>query len=919
MSEIYWGDLEDTKEDIYWGDLEEEKPQYVKDTPIPNEIDPYTSSIDMQPEGTVKSEEDSGTLTQPEMQEKQTKQFESEEEEDISLTLAEISQAHMTMGDTMNLTESSEKNKAKYLKTATRVLQEKGYRVDKHNDKYVIIGQNGAEYPMEAGVLDGIVANRKEIIGSIGGGIATGGTAGMMGAGPIGAGIAGAVGGALGGITGDYTSVEEHRRKYGVEQQTSGEAKDRAMQVGLEDVIGGVIGTGISKVIGAGVSKIFGSSLQEFTSVAKLPKKQKMAIQQLAKDSDKTMDEMESIIIGYRDTIEGTLSVDDAVRGASQSTNTEQLGKLVHGAKNSPEAKSALVKEIKGRSDNFYTAIGDNEELYNMYKKSTKKYSDKWGTKDSRYATNWTGLYDDMKIAGIDESEEIMKLAKSNAEKFSDYDAKVFNTLVVPNRELSVGGVGRLGVDETARGGWKTQFMGMKFNWINKQLDKHFPGDEDKVANIIQKSLENGQVNVRKLEKVLVDEGLETNKSKKLAKQIADQDLKDFEKDAKAINASITKDNKAREVSIAKKAKIEKERVAKKVLDTKKREADYAKQADKEADRVVKSDKAVAKVKSNESKAKSDFIKRMGTLGKKKTSMRLGIKDTPSKKKLTPNQIDAQKAKEINPDDKEEIVKQLTKKSPEVKARVDAEEGLAREVYEAKEKLYTKAEAAKEVKAFKKGDIAPSSKEGKHAQTTIRTNLVKDVDNAELSLFDSRYKSGGKGWAGEATAYGRRLVRDAEKVSDAQTRQVILNRKKHFDEGLSDYYDSKDSIPTSVSDYLEGRPATEVVKKQTVMGGTDPVMVDATKIGIPTKGRTRRHIQGDVKDYKSLDGTIDVNKIKNVIDAKTSGIKQRGIRDILMRDKSYTDEEVLSIWTKNGWSMESGEFKKLRPKIKDTK
>ena len=106
------------------------KPQYVKDTPVMPEEDEFASSIDMQPEGTVRSEEtENATMTQPEMQQQQMEQYIQKEEDDIETTLAEIQQSVATMGDTMGATDNSEKNMAKYNKEATRVLKEKGYKV----------------------------------------------------------------------------------------------------------------------------------------------------------------------------------------------------------------------------------------------------------------------------------------------------------------------------------------------------------------------------------------------------------------------------------------------------------------------------------------------------------------------------------------------------------------------------------------------------------------------------------------------------------------------------------------------------------------------------------------------------------------------------------------------------------------------
>ncbi len=75
-------------------------PEYVAETPVAPEVDEFASSISMLPEGTVQAE-DAGnqTITQPELQDRQVKQFAEDEEADIGKTIAEIQQATTTSGD----------------------------------------------------------------------------------------------------------------------------------------------------------------------------------------------------------------------------------------------------------------------------------------------------------------------------------------------------------------------------------------------------------------------------------------------------------------------------------------------------------------------------------------------------------------------------------------------------------------------------------------------------------------------------------------------------------------------------------------------------------------------------------------------------------------------------------------------------
>ncbi len=169
----------------------------------------------------------------------------------------------------------------------------------------------------------------------------------------------------------------------------------------------------------------------------------------------------------------------------------------------------------------------------------------------------------------------------------------------------------------------------------------------------------------------------------------------------------------------------------------------------------------------------------------------------------------------------------------------------------------------KNVKEFEAGDIAPSSKKGRQAQTTIRTNGVKDTGNKALIAFDQDYKGGG--WAGKAADHGRKLARDAENAPSAAEREVILNNKKYFDEGLSDYYDSKDSIPNSVTDYLAGKPATvrtPVVKKPKEPKVHDDGVVTTPRGDIDRRAMAKTLLKDKItpEQLKVLEGTSNVPK-----------------------------------------------------------
>lgn len=795
-----WVDVETPEVESGWVDVEE-TPEYVKETPTAVEVDPFLEAP-VPEEGTVMPEEGGGTATPYEMQTKQVQQFESDEEADVSKTLAEIQQAVSTAADQLGFTEDSEQAMARYNKEATRVLTEKGYRVETRGDQKVIVGQQGKEYPFEPGVLDSIIASKGEMLGAMGAGIATGTAAGAAGgaiAGPVGAtvggGLGGLVGGVAGAIKGDEADVLRHAEKYGIEI-TPEELADRRLEVGLGEVVGTAVGGTIGKAIGKLFTK---SAIKEFTSLADLPKNTREKVATLQKTTGLSDEQMEANIKQYASTIEGKLPESEAVKAASQGSYKEQTGFLYKAALRSSDAKNNLISEIDDRSKQIADAFSGDDELMGIYTKHTK-------TDKDRSATNWKGLHDDLVKAGVTEDEPIMETIKRNSDTFDKYEKDLFTALVSPDSAEAKNLIEGVGFRSNPKG----QGYAVTLSLIKGAYDSMF-GDNVTAVKAINKALSSRATKPKKLEQELIEAGVETNRAREaVAKVEADRiRLKEAEeakvtkateakekafekviaKDEKtgsAMEAGIDKDVtefKKTKTAMQKEKKVEEVKLAKESKEELKMQKESMKRAGidwdeanldatvskkdkarlKEARRRAQmdavpmgtsdADTAVAKIQQEildkkqavaDRKAKLDVLKQEA---EKPSAMEAGIKKKT--RKPTPNQVEAQKLKEADPDNKEAIKKALIKKSPEVQAKKTAEEGVAKEAMEkenytsSKKSLKKKVNTVEDMDNLKEVTRNPNSTEAERVESRRRRRAVASREAFGSDDLAVKYKEWG--------------------------------------------------------------------------------------------------------------------------------------------------------------------------------
>lgn len=560
-------------------------------------------------------------------------QFEKDRElkSNIASDVEDVTTATTSIYDSI---KGNTKEKDKQVK---RLLKEK-YDLDiqtqsRGGKKYAIIPNGDGttraiEIPEDGNLLETFENSRAEMGGAMAGGLA-GAQLGAL-AGPVGAGIGGVLGAGLGAYGGAGLDID--RAAEATNTPVTEEQRTRLQEhAGLTDLAGGValgaLGKGVSKILDSGAEGI----LKPITQLADLPKKQRQAIETLQKQSGKTDDEMVGVINKYIDSNEGVATASDAVRGASQTTSIEQVGQVIEAAKRSPEAKTALLKEVDARTRTVKAGMDADEQLAPMLKRHTVE-------EDGRLATDWKGLQKSMEMAGVEESDPLMKQVTKYAEMHKGYDRQIFKDLVGVDKTKGAPFLeDTLGKKESgSAGGMIPTLVRAKMDAVIKAVNIVLPDSaETKVQKIIEKSLVNGDINPKKLNAELVKEGIEgrqlerineilQSESDKVAKEAEKVEAKENKameagivKSKKEYNKSIADINKEAKASIASKKKVYDAEQAVQASDAKARELDYGKQADAEADKEIKVGKALEALGAKDAKAKSDFITRMGREGKK--------------------------------------------------------------------------------------------------------------------------------------------------------------------------------------------------------------------------------------------------------------------------------------------------------------
>jgi hypothetical protein len=296
---------------------------------------------------------------------------------------------------------------------------------------------------------------------------------------------------------------------------TGARAMSEQSDIGATDVLvsglAGVLGYKLTPKSYATIDNV----LKKSDSLDDLPPKYRKAMQTLQKQTGKTDSEMIDIMRQYGEANTGVTSYDDLIRGASQSTNSDQVGQAIEAANRSPEAKTALLEELTNRSKQIEDTLVDNDELLKLFKKNTL-------TDKGRQATNWDKLHKDMINAGVDPSEPIMQPIAKNAEMYNNYDKVIHKSLTPKNQTQGTPFLEKvIGVKERASAGGfhatKTRAIG---DLILTYARKIMPDTKEvKLQKIIEKSLKRGSIEPTALADDLIAGGVETNKARKIAKK----------------------------------------------------------------------------------------------------------------------------------------------------------------------------------------------------------------------------------------------------------------------------------------------------------------------------------------------------------------------------------------------------------------
>jgi len=726
-------------------------------------------------------------------------------EGDISQTTAEVKQAITTVGDQLGWTSDSKKSMTKFNKEITRVLKEKGYKVENRGDTKVAIDSYGNEIPIEEGMVDSVIASSGEMLGGIGAGIASGAAGGSVG-GPWGALGGGIIGGAAGAIAGDQYDVSKNADKHGIEISDE-ERLDRMLEVGVADAIGGVggvagpiagkaIGRLGAKVIGTTGRRVLGmaekGATDVFTSIDKMSKPMRDIAEELMSKSDMSKGRAEQVIEDYAKTVKGGLTNEKAVEALAKAGDIEGLG-YARTAMDDVGAKGGVIKESTKRNKVLQSALDEDEELADIYSRNTVTPSE--GSTDVRRATNWGGVYGDMKDAGFDEADPIMKMVKDNVTSLGGKEKKLFNSSVSPTKTKEGVASSIPGIEEaasTARSSMSSQLGATQIILIDKALNRLLPNLDTRIVNTLKKSMAKGMSPVG-LEKQLVKEGVDKAKAKRVATEVADAE-------AKAYKENIAFDAKeADNISKQKKAIV----------------ADATKKA------VVK-EKAIEKMDNAAKTDKSNFIKRMGREAKKAKHKAMNTFNKQSSKAPTETR---RGAVEQTPEQK--VVRQQENK-------VIIDEVLAKEVLTEKDRpaldlaVVNNSSTEKTVKAAKK-------KLGELNRATNSANMKNSLANSDLDDVYKEFKES------KAKVFGDYMI--SKKVDKEEVKKYLVGQPKNqVNDRLRAYVDDK-KIVSKPKPKRESTPYTPVDHSET-LGKEGQKAYEKWALGIRERAKARGTLRG---------------------------------------------------------------------------
>lgn len=707
-----WVDVEPQQTESEWVDVEQ-TPAQVDFMAEPT-ID--TSSMDMgqyRDSGVYEApigEDTGGTIAPEELQKREDDKVMRSIGEDMEkIRSATTSTVDSVTGDTAKMDEE-----------AVRLIKEK-YNgvVQNRGGEKVIALPNGSTipYPTEGSLVESVLANKGEMGGAITG-ATLGAKVGAIG-GPVGMAVGGAVGGAVGAGVGAYYDVGEGAEATGTEVSEE-ERRDLAMTAGVTDLALGVAGGTVIK----GVSKLLTpAQLKNFTSVADLPKKQRVAVESMMEKADLNEGQMNKYINDFvKTTDEGVITNNKAVEAAAKGSEVEPSGYILEAMKD-PEVKAKVIRESTSRSDTISKAVDADEELATIFKGSTVNEGD-------RKATNWVKLESRLKEAGFEKGDAIYDTVADNAKSIGTRDVELFNATVRPIKpDEGIADIPLLKQwSGTARGSIQTQRTATGIQWVDSIITKVLPNKDAKTVTALSKAIKGSDLaNPKQIEQSLVDAGIDRVQAKRTAQALeienakqakvtekkATQKAKEFEKTKVAMQKEGKEDLKLHKESMKRDASdwdIENLDATVSAKDkTRLKEARRRSQMDAKVMEETASDTEVFKIQKEildkkqavaDRKTKLDKLKKEADEPpKKESAMMAGLKQpelplepslfdkkkpihTPKRRKATPNQEEAARVQEANPDDKEAIKKALTRKSDEVAFKKRVEEGLEKEKYE---------------------------------------------------------------------------------------------------------------------------------------------------------------------------------------------------------------------------------------------
>ena len=199
-----------------------------------------------------------------------------------------------------------------------------------------------------------------------------------------------------------------------------------SLQAGAHGVIAAGVTGAIGKVSDIGVELYRAAKgLDEFKTIASLPRKYQIQVRELQKINGWSDDEVMSMVRGYKNGLEeGKLNAVDSIRLMAQNSHHPEARELFEKSilYNRTSAK-AFLKESTTRSQDFLKTISKKSDLGQIL---LRNQYNKYGSS----SLDWANSYDMAVKKGINEDSTVMRLLKRNADMFDDFDINYHKSLV---------------------------------------------------------------------------------------------------------------------------------------------------------------------------------------------------------------------------------------------------------------------------------------------------------------------------------------------------------------------------------------------------------------------------------------------------------------------------------------------------------